>query len=105
MNELNAWNVTKIEKIEDDKKKYIADKGIEKINKLKKKFANVRRQQKFQEWLNTYTDKDIPIYKIIASLCKEVLETVSNSGHVISNEKILRDEIASFIYKYCSDYA
>tara|TARA_Y100001935_G_C16959590_1_gene338773 strand:+ start:218 stop:529 length:312 start_codon:yes stop_codon:yes gene_type:complete len=103
MSNLSSWNVikTKIEK----KEEYIPDTRIEKIYKAKRKYAQERRQAKFQEWLNSYTESNVSIREIMTHLCKEVFDTVNKSGYAITNEKRLRDEIASFVYKECSNHA
>ena len=102
----NAWSINKVVDKKDEKKKeYREDRTIARIYEAKRKFAEERRRAKFQEWLNTYTEKDITVYEIINNLCREVFKTINDSGNTISNEKILRDEIASFIYKECCNHA
>ena len=111
MSKLNVWNLNKIkeETLEKEEKqkeeKYKPDKRIAKIYKAKRKYEEERRQEKFQKWLNNYTDTNQSIREIIAHLCREVSVTIHKSGYDITNEKRLRDEIASFIYKECSNYA
>ena len=112
MSKLNVWNVNKIkeetsEKIEEKQKeeKYKPDDRIAKIYKAKRKYEKERRHAKFQEWLNNYTDKNISIREILTHLCREVFDTINKSGYAITNEKRLRDEIASFVYKECSNHA
>ena len=103
MNNLSSWNVIKTKK--EEKEEYTPDKRLERIYNAKRKYEEERRQKKFQEWLNNYTDKNVSIREIMTHLCKEVCSTINKSGYVITNEKRLRDEIASFVYKECSNHA
>ncbi len=105
MSNLSSWNVIKTKKEDKNKEEYTTDRRLEKIYEAKKKYAQERRQAKFQEWLNSYTESNVSIREIMTHLCKEVFDTVNKSGYAITNEKRLRDEIASFVYKECSNHA
>lgn len=110
MSKINVWDVNKIEKEikekeNENEKKYKPDDRLAKIYKAKRKYAQERRKAKFQEWLNSYTESNVSIREIMTHLCKEVFDTVNKSGYAITNEKRLRDEIASFVYKECSNHA
>ena len=63
------------------------------------------RQKNFQRWLHEYNEKNIQIKQIITHLCNDTFSMIRTNGFTISNEKILRDEIATFIYKEASDHA
>ena len=45
------------------------------------------------------------IKEMLNLMCKEVFTTAEKNGFTISNEKRLRDEIATFVYKEASYHA
>ena len=57
-----------------------------------------RENRKFQEWLNSTNENDIPIKNIIQMICNDVIQSISNNNMKISNEKQLKNEVATFIY-------
>ena len=65
------------------------------IENNKKKF----KQEKFNQWINSYSEDNIPIKKIIQKICSDVIESVQKNNLQISNEKQLKNEIATFIYQ------
>tara|TARA_X000000368_G_scaffold186352_1_gene147113 strand:- start:689 stop:931 length:243 start_codon:yes stop_codon:yes gene_type:complete len=65
------------------------------IENSKKKEKN----RKFQEWLNSYNEDNIPVKYIIEKMCIEVIESIKDNNMKISNEKQLKNEIATFIYR------
>ena len=103
----NAWNINKVNTIdiEDKEKSYKPDERIKRIYEAKRKYARKARHEKFQRWLTEYTDKNIQIKEVLLHMCKEIERVVNESGFAITNEKRLRDEVATFIYKEASDYA
>ena len=50
-------------------------------------------------------EKNIQIREMLQHMCKEVITTVQKNGFTITNEKRLRDEIATFVYKEASYHA
>ena len=58
-----------------------------------------RENRKFQEWLNSTNENDIPIKNIIQMICNDVIQSISNNNMKISNEKQLKNEVATFIYQ------
>ena len=96
---LNWGNINKkIEKVknEDD---YKPDPRMVEIFKDLEKTREKMRKEKFQKWLNEYNENDIQIVSILRHLCDDVLKAVNETGYVISDEKQLRNEIATFVYK------
>ena len=65
------------------------------IEDAKKKEKN----RKFQEWLNSYNQDNIPVRYIIEKMCFEVIKSIGDNNMKISNEKQLKNEIATFIYR------
>jgi len=96
---LNWGNINKkIEKVknEDD---YKPDPRMVELFKDLEKTREKMRKEKFQKWLNEYNENDIQIVSILRHLCDDVLKAVNETGYVISDEKQLRNEIATFVYK------
>ena len=58
-----------------------------------------RENRKFQEWLNSTNENDIPIKNIIQMICNDVIQSIRNNNMKISNEKQLKNEVATFIYQ------
>jgi DNA-directed RNA polymerase specialized sigma54-like protein len=63
-----------------------------------------RDNETFQKWLGERTDK-VEITDVLTHLCRDVIKTVNEKGFTITNEKRLKNEIATFIYKEASIYA
>ena len=102
----NAWIKNKVKniKVEDDDE-YKPDTRLAKIFAAKEKYARERRNENFKRWLNEYTDKNTQVKEMLNQMCKEVFTTCQKDGFTISNEKRLRDEIATFVYKEASYHA
>ena len=69
---------------------------------LFKRLAESREKQKkerFQQWLHTYTYDDIIVKEILIFLIKGIKENLDLYGYKIIDEKKLRDEVASFVYR------
>ena len=49
-----------------------------------------RENRKFQEWLNSTNENDIPIKNIIQMICNDVIQSIRNNNMKISNEKQLK---------------
>ena len=91
---------TKIEKDKNkDKDDYKPDPRMVELFKDLEKTREKIRQEKFQKWLNEYNENDIQIVSILRHLCDDVLKSINKTGFVISDEKQLRNEIATFVYK------
>ena len=69
---------------------------------LFKKLAETRekqRKERFQKWLRTYTYDDILVKEILIFLINGIKENLNLYGYKIIDEKKLRDEVATYIYK------
>ena len=104
----NAWVKNKVKNIKEDdndENKYKPDTRIAKIFADKEEYARKRRQENFQQWLEEYNEKNMTIKEMLNLMCKEVVATAQKNGFSITNEKRLRDEIATFVYKEASYHA
>lgn len=104
-NQPNAWGINKVVKEKENKDEYKPDERIKRIYEAQRKYAKQARHEKFQKWLSEYTDQNTRINQVLCNLCKDIEQAVNESGFQISNEKRLRDEVATFIYKEASNYA
>lgn len=102
-----VWIKKKVTNIKEEDKddKYKPDSRIAKIFEAKEEYARQRRQENFQLWLEEYNEKNMTIKEMLNLMCKEVVTTVQKNGLSITNEKRLRDEIATFVYKEASYHA
>ena len=106
MEKPNAWGINKVKDMkEEDDDKYKPDVRLAKIFEAKEEYARKRRHENFQQWLKEYNEKNMQIKEMLNLMCKEVFTTAEKNGFTISNEKRLRDEIATFVYKEASYHA
>ena len=70
---------------------------IELLNRLKESRQD-RDKEQFQKWLNTHAD-DYKIRFILTKLLEDINKKVKDNGHTINNQNILKNEIATFIYR------
>tara|TARA_B100000902_G_C26512610_1_gene529318 strand:+ start:148 stop:474 length:327 start_codon:yes stop_codon:yes gene_type:complete len=103
----NAWIKNKVTNIKEEKDNdnYKPDTRIAKIFAAKEEYARKRRHENFQQWLEEYNEKNIQVREMLINMCKEVITTCQKNGFTITNEKRLRDEIATFVYKEASYHA
>ena len=95
----NVWVINKVNDKEEDKTQINNnDNKIQNIYEAKIERERVKRHEKFKRWLEKGSE-NTKMNDILNNLCRDVQEIVTNTGFTISNEKILRDEIATFIYK------
>ena len=96
----NAWVINKTTKNEEKNVvRYNQDEKIVKILEAQEKRNRENRQEKFKKWLERKSIENLSIYDILNNLCIDIENIVTDSGFTISNKKILRDEVATFIYK------
>ena len=106
MEKPNAWGINKVKDMkEEEGDKYKPDVRLAKIFEAKEEYARKRRHENFQEWLEEYNEKNIQVKEMLNQMCKEVFRTCQKDGFTITNEKRLRDEIATFVYKEASYHA
>ena len=56
------------------------------------------RRENFQEWLQKYNDDDVPNVNFIKWFINDIRTILKHYHYEITDEKIFKDEIASFIY-------
>ena len=103
----NVWKINMAEdkKQEQEQEKtdeYKPDMRLKKLWESLEENKRQRRHKKFQNWLNksyNYSDNEVYVEDILDNLCKDVFKLVKRNGYTISNEKQLRNEIATFVYK------
>lgn len=56
------------------------------------------REENFQDWLQKYNDDNVPNVNFIKWFIDEMRTILKHYNYEITDEKIFKDEIASFIY-------
>ena len=56
------------------------------------------REENFQDWLQKYNDDNVPNVSFIKWFIDEMRSILKHYNYEITDEKIFKDEIASFIY-------
>ena len=101
----NVWKINRTEDKKQEQEKtdeYKPDARLKKLWESLEENKRQRRHKKFQNWLNksyNYSDNEVHVEDILNNLCKDVFQLVKRNGYTISNEKQLRNEIATFVYK------
>lgn len=84
------------------------DKPLNYDHKLINLFQNLQKVEKknkniiFQEWLQKKNIDNIQYKTIIHHLCNDLIQLIKKCNHTITNEKQLKNEIATFIYSVSS---
>jgi hypothetical protein len=65
------------------------------LHEMRKK----RRSYEFQEWLKKCNDDDVSNENFIIWFIDDIIKVLDHYKYEITNEKIFKDEIASFIYR------
>ena len=60
---------------------------------------NQDKQEKFQKWLNSDTDRNISNASKIETIAYAIFNSLKNSNYKINNEKEFKDELATYIYR------
>lgn len=98
MNKSISWNKTNLKKDKDDEKKQYNDSiFIKLLQKLEDVKIN-EKKRKFNNWLNKTNIDDIKYNLIINHFYKDLKNIIINNNFTITNEKQLRNELATFIY-------
>ena len=98
MNKSISWNKINLkEEKKEEKKQYDDSRFINLLNNLEQIKYN-EKKRKFNDWLNKSNIDNIKYNNIIHTLCKELISLIKNNNYTITNEKQLRNEIATFIY-------
>ena len=101
----NVWNknLTKNKKEEEKKEdEYKPDTRLKNLWKSLEENKRKEKHRKFQNWLKNeyeYNENYISVEEILRRFCKDVFKLINNNGYKISDEKQLRNEIATFVYK------
>jgi len=56
------------------------------------------REENFQEWLKECNEDDVPNENFVKWFINDIREVLTHYHYEIADEKIFKDEIASFIY-------
>jgi len=95
-------NVNTDSKKEEKKDEYKPDIRLQRLWKSLEENERKLRHEKFQNWLEEnqdYGENSISVNDILNHFCRDVFNVITKNGFVISNEKQLRNEIATFVYK------
>ena len=95
-------NVNTDSKKEEKKDEYKPDIRLQRLWKSLEENERKLRHEKFQNWLEEnqdYGENTISVNDILNRFCHDVFNIITKNGLVISNEKQLRNEIATFVYK------
>lgn len=95
-------NVNIDSKKEEKKDEYKPDIRLQRLWKSLEEIKRKQRHENFQNWLEEnqdYGENSIPVNDILNRFCRDVFNIITKNGFVISNEKQLRNEIATFVYK------
>mgnify|MGYP001225154193 CR=1 FL=1 len=98
MNKCISWNKINFKKDKINEKKQYDDS---RFIKLLQELDNVKineKKRKFHDWLNKTNIDDIKYSIIINHFYKDLKNIIINNNFTITNEKQLRNEIATFIY-------
>tara|TARA_B100001996_G_C18392674_1_gene489825 strand:+ start:38 stop:361 length:324 start_codon:yes stop_codon:yes gene_type:complete len=100
----NAWgkNMNTDSKKEEKKDEYKPDIRVQRLWKSLEENKRKQRHEAFHKWLKNeykYGENFIEVEEILEHLCKDVFKMLNEHGLTITNEKQLRNEIATFVYK------
>ena len=99
----NAWgkNMNTDSKKEEKKDEYKPDIRVQRLWKSLEENKRKQRHEAFHKWLKNeykYGENFIEVEEILEHLCKDVFKMLNEHGLTITNEKQLRNELATFIY-------
>ena len=97
MNKIISWNEINSIDQKQQKKQYDDSKFIKLLYELEQNKIN-EKKRKFNNWLNKSNIDNIKYNVIINHLCIDLITLIKNNNYIITNEKQLRNEIATFIY-------
>jgi len=100
----NAWgkNMNTDLKKKEKKDEYKPDIRVQRLWKSLEENKRKQRHEAFHKWLKNeykYGENFIEVEEILEHLCKDVFKMLNEHGLTITNEKQLRNEIATFVYK------
>tara|TARA_B110000495_G_C23029451_1_gene612604 strand:- start:2291 stop:2602 length:312 start_codon:yes stop_codon:yes gene_type:complete len=98
MNKSISWNKINLKKDKDDEEKQYYDSISNKLLQKLEDIKNNEKKRKFDKWLNKTNIDDIKYNVIINHFYKDLKNIIINNNFTITNEKQLRNELATFIY-------
>jgi hypothetical protein len=99
MNNSISWNKINLKKEEkeEEKKQYDDSRFIKLLQELEDIKIN-EKKRKFNNWVNKSNIDNIKYAVIINYFYKDLKNIIINNNFTITNEKQLRNELATFIY-------
>jgi len=97
MNKSISWNKINFKKEKVNEKQYDDSRFIKLLQELEDVKIN-EKKRKFNDWLNKTNIDNIKYTVIINHFYKDLKNIIINNNFTITNEKQLRNELATFIY-------
>ena len=97
MNKSISWNKINFKKEKVNEKQYDDSRFIKLLQELEDVKIN-EKKRKFNDWLNKTNIDNIKYTVIINHFYKDLKKIIINNNFTITNEKQLRNELATFIY-------
>ena len=97
MNKSISWNKINFKKEKVNKKQYDDSRFIKLLQELEDVKIN-EKKRKFNDWLNKTNVDNLKYTVIINHFYKDLKNIIINNNFTITNEKQLRNELATFIY-------
>ena len=98
MNKSISWNKINLKKDKVNKKKQYDDSRFIKLLQELEDVKTNEKKRKFNDWLNKTNVDNIKYTVIINHFYKDLKNIIINNNFTITNEKQLRNELATFIY-------
>ena len=98
MNKSISWNKINLKEEEKEEKKQYDDSRFIKLLQELEDIKFNEKKIKFNNWLNKTNIDNIKYNVIINHFYKDLKNIIINSNFTITNEKQLRNELATFIY-------
>ena len=97
MNKSISWNKINFKKEKVNEKQYDDSRFIKLLQELEDVKIN-EKKRKFNDWLNKTNVDNLKYTVIINHFYKDLKNIIINNNFTITNEKQLRNELATFIY-------
>lgn len=98
MNKSISWNKVNLKEEKTEEKKQYHDSRLIKLFQELEDIKINEKKRKFNNWLNKTNIDDIKYTVIINHFYKDLKKIIINNNFTITNEKQLRNELATFIY-------
>ena len=93
-----SWNKINLKKDKVNKKKQYDDSRFIKLLQELEDVKINEKKRKFNDWLNKTNVDNLKYTVIINHFYKDLKNIIINNNFTITNEKQLRNELATFIY-------